>query len=246
MLPPPGHPAVLSQTLKSYHSATGSSSTVSTAAIDILRFVDQIDCYLWQLSGDEDLVIEAVKECFSEPLARSWFVRLVDLKKPRKVSLNDLRAGLFRDFGVDGWEDIMESRYGPGASRGEETQWAGAIYFHSQQFHLTLSYIDEVEKFKDLLKFRNLGQMNAKDLMDKELARKAEQAAWDRRALEDKTAQLEKEVSLLRARIERELLKNKSDDALENYNTAGFKGKSVLQAEPDIIRETSVSSGRCH
>lgn len=131
------------------------------APIDILRFIDQIDCSVWAATHSEDVILDSIGACFTSKSAIVWYKALENSKQPEKLNINDIRRALLRDFGVENWEMIM-ARYEPstGSERyGGDSYFPGGRegceYYQTQEFKLRLSYLDEIEGLKDQIKFRN-------------------------------------------------------------------------------------------
>lgn len=134
---------------------------VTKAPVDILRFIDQIDCSVWAATHSEDVIIDSISACFTSKSAIVWYKALENSKRPHKLTINDIRRGLLKDFGVENWETVM-ARYdpSPGAERhGGDRYYPGRRercgYYQTQEFKLRLSYLDEIEGLKDQIKFRN-------------------------------------------------------------------------------------------
>lgn len=131
---------------------------VTKAPVDILRFIDQIDCSVWAATHNEDVVLDSIGACFTSKSAIVWYKALENSKRPQKLTINDIRRALLRDFGVENWEMVM-ARYNPSPSAGGNRYPSGGRegcgYYQTQEFKLKLSYLDEIEGLKDQIKFRN-------------------------------------------------------------------------------------------
>lgn len=134
---------------------------VTKAPADILRFIDQIDCSVWASTHSEDVIIESISACFTSKSEIVWYKALENSKRPHKLTINDIRRGLLKDFGVENWETVM-ARYDPrpgaekyGGDRYYPGGREGCGYYQTQEFKLRLSYLDEIEGLKDQIKFRN-------------------------------------------------------------------------------------------
>lgn len=129
--------------------------------VDILRFIDQIDCSVWAATYSEDVLLDSIGSCFTSKSAIVWYKALENSKRPEKLTINDIRRALLKDFGVENWEMIM-ARYEPSTSAekyGGDRYYSGGRegcdYYQTQEFKLRLSYLDEIEGLKDQIKFRN-------------------------------------------------------------------------------------------
>lgn len=134
---------------------------VTKAPVDILRFIDQIDCSVWAATHNEDVIIDSIGAYFTSNPAVVWYKALENSKRPHKLTINDIRRGLLKDFGVENWEMVM-TRYDPspgigkyGGDRYYPGGRKGCGYYQTQEFKLKLSYLDEIEGLKDQIKFRN-------------------------------------------------------------------------------------------
>lgn len=136
---------------------------ITSAPIDILRFIDQIDCSLWAATHSEDVILNSIGACFTSKSAAAWYNGLLNSKQPQKPTINDIRRALLKDFGVENWEKIM-ARYEPcvaaGSRDGGPSRGEGYEYYQTQEFKLRLSYLDEIEGLKDQIKFRNKRALN--------------------------------------------------------------------------------------
>jgi hypothetical protein len=127
-------------------------STSPDAPIQALRFIDEIDSYLWQASGNEEMVLENIPATLTKDLQIAWYRKLIASVSPRKLTIHDLREALLKDFDVDPkTQKQVLARYsgGHGEAKG------GMIYLRSQPFKLVMNYIDEIEQLKEQLKARD-------------------------------------------------------------------------------------------
>ncbi|KAI5784652.1 hypothetical protein EDC01DRAFT_729600 [Geopyxis carbonaria] len=131
--------------------SSGSTLRSPNAPVHALRFIDQIDYYLWQASCDESAVLESIPSCFKTGPALNWYNNLVASKAPNKITVDSLRRALLEDFNVDAeTKKVILSRYK--SPDGTSTNHG---YYQSQSFKLVMSYLDEVENMKEQLKYRN-------------------------------------------------------------------------------------------
>jgi len=108
------------------------------AAVDALRFIDQLDFYLWQASGDEQTVLSRIPSTLTNAQQVAWYNKLLASVSPRPLTLLDLRQALLADFGVD-----------VKTARAVLARAGDAGYIHSLSFRVVLSYIDEIEAGKE-------------------------------------------------------------------------------------------------
>lgn len=179
----------------------------SSTPIDILRFIDQIDCSLWTATHSEDAILRSIGTCFSSRSAIAWYNALVNSTRPQKLTINDIRRALLKDFGVENWEIIMAryepstySRVGSGGSGAGLREGSG--YYQTQEFKLRLSYLDEIEGLKDQIKFRNKRALDDGKKMN-EMERMWESILLNKNGkiaqLETVAREFEKEAGYLRA-----------------------------------------------
>lgn len=108
------------------------------AAVDALRFIDQIDFYLWQANNNEETVLFRIPSTLTNAQQVAWYNKLLTSISPRPLTLLDLRRALLTDFGVDAK-----------TARTVLARYDDAGYIRSQGFKLVMSYIDEIEAAKE-------------------------------------------------------------------------------------------------
>lgn len=213
------------------------------APIDILRFIDQIDCSVWAASYSEDVILDSIGACFTSKSAIVWYKALENSKQPEKLNINDIRRALLRDFGVENWEMIM-ARYEP--STGSERYGGdnyfpggreGCEYYQTQEFKLRLSYLDEIEGLKDQIKFRNRRALEDVKRMG-EMKRAWESVVLKKnRTIEQLETMVEKEAGNLRSNSEgKKANRIESEEAFQRF------GRSIDKARERLRRDLGIQS----
>ncbi|CCX33348.1 Protein of unknown function [Pyronema omphalodes CBS 100304] len=154
--PPPPSPSSLHKRRRAFQAKYFTSPTSPIAAI---RFINQLDFYLYQAQGVESKVIEKLPAALHNDLQLAWFNKLKTSVSPRPLTLHDLRLALLSDFGVDPpTTRLLLSRYETG----------NLPYLRSQSFKVTMNYLDEIESLKtDVSSLRLQGEEERRELAEK-------------------------------------------------------------------------------
>lgn len=225
---------------------------VPNAPVDILRFIDQIDCSVWAATYSEDVILDSISACFTSKSAIVWYKALENSKRPEKLTINDIRRALLKGFGVENWEMIM-ARYEPSTSAekyGGDRHYPGGRegcdYYQTQEFKLRLSYLDEIEGLKDQIKFRNrralldgkrMGEMKRtwESIVSKK-NRTIEQ-------LEIVAREFEKEAGDLRLESdEKATSRSGSEEAFQRFEKSIEKAKERLKQDLGIQNREGITS----
>lgn len=224
----------------------------SNTPVDILRFIDQIDCSVWAATYSEDVLLDSIGACFTSKSAIVWYKALENSKRPEKLTINDIRRALLKDFGVENWEMIM-ARYEPstsaekyGGDRYYPSGREGCDYYQTQEFKLRLSYLDEIEGLKDQIKFRNRRALEDGKRMG-EMKRTWESivSKKDRtiEQLEIVAREFGKEAGDLRLESEGEKTnRNGSEEAFQRFEKSIEKAKERLKQDLGIQSHEGITS----
>lgn len=127
-------------------------STSPQSPIQALRFIDQLDFYLWQSSGNESVVLDSILPTTLHTESQvAWYRKLVSSAAPRKLTLSDIRRALLKDFGVDSK-----------TTRKVLTRYNDEDYLRSQSFKLVMNYIDEIEGLKERIEKEDTAKILAR------------------------------------------------------------------------------------
>lgn len=214
------------------------------APIDILRFIDQIDCSVWASTYSEDVILDSIGACFTSKSAIVWYKALENSKRPEKLNINDIRRALLRDFGVENWEMIM-ARYEPSTGYfpgGRE----GCEYYQTQEFKLRLSYLDEIEGLKDQIKFRNRRALeDVKRMGEMKRAWESVVSKKDRtiEQLETMAREFEREAGNLRPDSEGKITHRiEPEEAFQRFEKSIDKAKERLKQDLGIQSPEGITS----
>ncbi|KAG0639579.1 hypothetical protein HOY80DRAFT_78259 [Tuber brumale] len=140
--------------------------------IRVIRLIDEIDRWYVQSRGDEGIVLEKIKDRLNSDSSEAWLKSLATyLLVP--VTVNKIRQKLFRDFHVEKWKELMELRYGEGASHEEGQLYLSVAdggrmpeYFFGSEFKLKLDYIEDIEKLREQVKAKNSEIKSLKSIIE--------------------------------------------------------------------------------
>lgn len=218
-----------------------------------IRFVDQIDSWYARFSGSEAAVMQNIKKRLSDGDARAW---LDSLAQGGNLSVNEVRKAVLRDFGVEKWREMMEFRYGTGASgvdkdgnpvtgyRSVEDGGPWPKYFFSGEFVLKADYIEDIERLTEMVVAKTLDHSNIKAAIEKLEDAKKEQESQNTTTADTLTRIAEIVVNSLRG-IENTGLGEENQETLRVCEKFGALADQVLELEKEISR-LRVAVGRVH
>ncbi|CUS09380.1 unnamed protein product [Tuber aestivum] len=128
--------------------------------IRAIRLIDEIDRWYVQNRGDEAAVIGKIKGRLKGDRSEAWLKSLTT-RNPNPLTVNKIRQRLFKDFRVEKWKELMELRYGEGASHEGQSYLSVANggrmpeYFFGREFKLKLDYIEDIEKLREQVRAKN-------------------------------------------------------------------------------------------
>ncbi|KAI5820424.1 hypothetical protein BZA77DRAFT_349151 [Pyronema omphalodes] len=224
--------------------------TSPTSPIAAIRFINQLDFYLYQAQGVESKVIEKLPATLQNELQLAWFNKLKTSVSPRQLTLHDLRLALLSDFGVDSQTTkLILSRYESGHP----------LYLRSQSFKVIMNYMDEIDSLKSELQTHRLqGEEQRRELAEKWKRILHKTQTKQRMELEEekkKVKDLESEICDLRLAVKglTVMLGEKSEDRLgiriekaweEFKDTVEIAKKGFESVVGDCVREGKVPDHR--
>ncbi|PWW78966.1 hypothetical protein C7212DRAFT_309484 [Tuber magnatum] len=148
--------------------------------IRVIRFIDEIDRWYVQNKGDEAVVMVKIRARLKGDRSEAWLKSLTTYRST-PLTVNKIRQRLLKDFRVEKWKELMELRYGEGASHEDGQSYLSVAdggrmpeYFLGSEFKLKLDYMEDIEKFREQVKSKNSEIKLLESIIEgKEEARKA-------------------------------------------------------------------------
>ncbi|RPB05080.1 hypothetical protein L873DRAFT_1840071 [Choiromyces venosus 120613-1] len=221
------------------------ASTILTAEVQlqIIRLIDEIDRWYFLDNGNEETVIEKIKERLKGGASEAWLKSLA-MCPLFPVTVNTIRQRLFQEFHVEGWKELMELRYGVGASEEDGLIYASVEdggrmpeYYFGSEFKMKLGYLEDIEKLRDQVKARNdeIGALKAV-VKEVEEVRKADQLKHETNfhMTSEALARVSEAVITNITRVESKVLKELEKMRLEENTRHPSKFTRVAQGDPEF------------